>query len=266
MEESIERNERWYEAISLRSSRRKYERRRIEQEKLDRISSLLDELNGGQDSCRVLLLRKHDGSAFSGIGGSYGAIGGAPSLLVFLVNATAPDGYARIGYHGEAVVLEAVSEGLVTCWVSGMFSRDGVAGSIETAANERIVAVSPLGYSGEKKAFSERMLSGLAGSKRRKPLEELVDGDVSRWPEWARSAVEAARLAPSAMNRQPWLFRYGGEALSVEPAGSSSRNASKSLDCGIALRHLEVGARHSLGAPVAIEFSSPPKVAAIRPA
>jgi nitroreductase len=266
MDDTAERNERWYEAIWTRSSKRKYERRLIEEEKLDRISSLIEELNGEQDSCRIHLIRQHDGSAFSGIGGSYGAIGGAPSLLVFLVKESAPDGYAGLGYRGEAVVLEAVSEGLGTCWVSGMFSSEAVARSIEKEEDERIFAVSPLGYSGDRKAFSDRMISGLAGSRRRKPLEQLVDGNVNRWPEWARSAAEAARHAPSAMNRQPWRFRYEGERLSIEPAGSASRNESRRLDCGIALRHLEVGARHVLGASVEVEFVSPPEVAAIRPA
>jgi hypothetical protein len=55
------------------------------------------------------------------------------------------------------------------------------------------------------KGLEERLLSAVARSRTRKPLEVRAPGAGS-WPRWARRGVEAARLAPSAVNRQPWRF------------------------------------------------------------
>ena len=107
-----------------------------------------------------------------------------------------------------------------------------------------------------------------AGTLSRKPLEELAVGEaLARWPEWARTAAEAAQRAPSALNRQPWLFRFDGEKLLVEASaeGSSRGSASKRRDCGIALRHLVVGPQHSLDAPVSLSPSDAPRITGVRP-
>ena len=56
--------------------------------------------------------------------------------------------------------------------------------------------------------------------------------------------IEAARLAPSARNRQPWRFRVQDSSIVVTEDGKPSLpGISKRLDCGIAMLHLELGAR-----------------------
>jgi hypothetical protein len=58
-----------------------------------------------------------------------------------------------------------------------------------------------------------------------------------------RAALEAARLAPSAYNRQPWRFHLGPNSITVSAVelkrdfGFSAR-----LDCGIAMLHVEIAA------------------------
>ncbi|MFO8063632.1 MAG: nitroreductase family protein, partial [Spirochaetia bacterium] len=114
---------------------------------------------------------------------------------------------------------------------------------------------------------TEKVMKRAAGSRTRKPLERLCTGEeLGGWPGWAKAAAEAARLAPSAVNRQPWIFRFDGTELTVEvdPSGGGGSSA-KRLDCGIALRHLVVGAQHSLGAPVSLSFYDAPRIAGITP-
>ncbi len=77
--------------------------------------------------------------------------------------------------------------------------------------------------------------------KSRKPAEEIAPG-CDAWPRWAQAGVEAARLAPSAMHRQPWRFALHGEAVTVSFAGPDTYKVSKRLDCGIAMLHFELGA------------------------
>ena len=62
-------------------------------------------------------------------------------------------------------------------------------------------------------------------------------------PEWIITALKAARLAPSAVNRQPWRFRIGEKAVTIElDSQEKNENRAKNIDCGIAMLHLEVGA------------------------
>ncbi|MFO7731291.1 MAG: nitroreductase family protein [Spirochaetia bacterium] len=279
-------NEEWYQAIELRRSRRKFTGEAIQSEKINQFGELVGKLNQTVDNCRILLVKSHNGSIFSGIRGGYGVIKGAPSYLAFIGKSSHSSSYAKLGYIGEAAVLEATRLKIGTCWVSGTFDPTAAVKDLNLEAEEELVAVSPLGYPLDAYAFSEKMMSGLAGSRKRKPLEAITDGwSVERWPEWAKCAAEAARLAPSAMNRQPWIFRFegadlaeGGEQtaggsqptdgeLMVETANSSGGIGSpfsKRLDCGIALRHLVVGAQHSLGSPVSVTFYDSPQVAGVR--
>ena len=56
------------------------------------------------------------------------------------------------------------------------------------------------------------------------------------------SAVEAARLAPSGANRQPWRFRLEERGLALPMAPGAYWTAP--IDCGIAMLHAELGALH----------------------
>ena len=62
---------------------------------------------------------------------------------------------------------------------------------------------------------------------KRKPMEAITDRPDPR--------LEPARLAPSAVNSQPWFFVHEGDTLHVYRANKGSR-----LDIGIALAHLYV--------------------------
>ena len=82
----------------------------------------------------------------------------------------------------------------------------------------------------------------MARSQKKKSLEEIVEGHP---PEpWQEKAIEAARIAPSAANRQPWRFVVGANSITVRV--DDPRNGDiypKRLDFGIAMLHLELGAR-----------------------
>jgi hypothetical protein len=81
------------------------------------------------------------------------------------------------------------------------------------------------------------------------------------WPEWAKAAVEAARLAPSAINRQPWTFHIENKSITVAVKDRGPEfNVARRLDCGIAMLHIELGAL-SKGAHGKWELLKSPQVA-----
>ncbi len=57
-------------------------------------------------------------------------------------------------------------------------------------------------------------MKGAIGSSKRKPLSELYSEDFSdKAQDCMITAVELARLAHSAMNRQPWRFEVEEELI-----------------------------------------------------
>ena len=83
---------------------------------------------------------------------------------------------------------------------------------------------------------------------------------------WALAGLEAARIAPSAFNRQPWLFSLDkrGVLLSMNKPGGNN-HFSKRLDCGIAMLHFELAAKAN-GVNGTWEMLSSPDVARFLPA
>lgn len=74
----------------------------------------------------------------------------------------------------------------------------------------------------------------------RKPQEEITDRPDAR--------LEPARLAPSAMNSQPWYFLHDKDALHVYCALRKSRTLTDyaHIDIGVALAHLAVTAQSTM--------------------
>jgi nitroreductase len=235
---------RWYPAIEKRRSRRHFDPgRSIDPEKLaalDRICKKFKPFPGAR-SC---LVNRPGNDVFKGAVGSYGKVQGAPAFIAFIGNLDRASVQEETGYTGEGVILEASSLGLDTCWVGGFFKPESVASLIPVNSNERVLAVSPVGYAAKSKGFEEELMTGFGRSHRRLPVSKLISGSKPEsLPEWITAALASARLAPSAVNRQPWGFDVQEKSITVYVrTGGPEYSASKRLACGIAMLHIEVAA------------------------
>lgn len=239
------RSDAWNDAVSVRHSRRHFDGSPCDEGKLDRLAEVCTGFRPYADA-RVELVRDPAVDVFRGIVGSYGRVTQAPHLLVMIASRESAAAQHHAGYCGEAAILEATTAGLDTCWVGGFFSARHVAQLIALEPDERVVAVSPLGRALAEEDASERLLRRIARPRRRHPLEHIAPGISDGWPAWARAGVEAARLAPSAMNRQPWRFRMqDGSLIVAQDSAHETPKVTKALDCGIAMLHAELGALHA---------------------
>lgn len=273
----------WYQAIFQRHSRRQYNGHRLtpqEKEVLIRACADLAFPDADPPATHAVFVDEPPEDVFRGAVGAYGKVTDAPAYLAFIADESDPNCQEKAGYLGECLVLEAVSKGLDTCWVGGYFRPEKVARQLRLVGRERVVAVTPVGHATPETTFAERSLSGLARSHHRLPLTALLDrkspgmaplgaipvshrGEtaLASLPPWALVAVEAARLAPSAVNRQPWRFAVEPFALTVRcRMPFPSFGISPRLDCGIAMAHLELGAAHA-GARGRWEFLPYPGIA-----
>lgn len=236
----------WLKVGRERSSRRSYDGTPVDATAIAAIEQFAHTFHPS-DVARTVLLRQASPRIFTGIVGSYGKVSGAPSALVFIGTVGAPGVDECVGYTGEAAVLEATRLGMDSCWLGGTLNAARVTDAVKLKSGERVFGISPLGYATSRTSFAERTIFGHTspGPKPRKFAEETAPGFDS-WPPWARAGVEAARLAPSALNRQPWRFSYAQGRITVAHEGSDAyKKVSKRLDCGIAMLHFELGARHA---------------------
>jgi nitroreductase len=254
--------DRWYPAIVKRHSRRQYESGKAVSpeiwQRLQTVARTFKPFPG----VRVELADAAAETIFKGALGPYGKVKGAPDYTVIIGDTSQPNFQEAAGYTGEGLILEATSMGLSTCWVGGFFNPYAAAKQFPLQPKERILAVSPLGYTEQSKTFEEKVLSGFGRNSKRIPLTQFVSGlEPTRYPEWMSDALEAVRFAPSAMNRQPWrLYIESNSVLFSTSGGLSDFNVSKRLDCGIAMLHFDAAARfHSIKGTW--EFLEAPQVA-----
>jgi nitroreductase len=252
--------QRWYEALLNRRSRRLYKPKPISDQVLDRFTAACNEFRPF-DTARAVLIR-HSEDVFKGIIGAYGKVRGAPFFLAFIGDTGDRYVQEKVGYTGEGVILEATSLGLGTCWVGKSFDRRIASSLITMKEHERVLAVAALGYAAEEESFEERLVTGFGKFHRRKPLIALVSGIPEvEWPEWIRAALLAARVAPSAANRQPWRFLVEQDSITISVDNlHDSLGISKRLDCGIAMLHIEIAAL-TCNVSGRWEFLNPPRVA-----
>ncbi len=129
------------------------------------------------------------------------------------------EGYSEnIGFLFQQMDLYLQTLGLGVCWL-GM----GRMNPKTTTAVEGMKFVIMLAFGYPK---GDQLRHDLKGFKRR-PMEQITDKPDPR--------LEPARLAPSAVNSQPWYFTHEGEAIHVWCSKKGNR-----LDAGIALAHLYV--------------------------
>jgi hypothetical protein len=252
----------WYPAIKVRKSVRKYVKNKYIPP--DIRSQLQETCLSFRPfaSARVEFIPEPPDDIFAHALGFYGNIKDAPSFFAFIGDMTNPNVQEKMGYTGEGIILEATALGLGTCWNALTYKSKSVLSMIKLNKNEKLMAVSPVGYE-LKPANNEVNKSQLSEMARKRiSLSSMMIGlKEFEQPAWTLAAVEAARLAPSAINRQPWLFNIQSESITISIRNSGPEfNISRRLDCGIAMLHIESGALNS-GVQGKWEYLKQPQVA-----
>lgn len=189
--------------------------------------------------------------------GTYGLIAGASAYVVAAVSPGAGS-MEDTGYILEKAVLDLTALGWATCWIGGVFSRGKAAEIVAAAPGELVPAVIAVGKPAERRSVADRIVTGSARSRTRKPFEQIVfsaggavqlDGGKpgGTWAE----ALHALRGAPSASNKQPWRFVGFGSGpswlafLDEDRVYNHSLGAVRiqNMDIGIGMRHFAEAAR-----------------------
>lgn len=205
------------EIMQQRHSVRQYTNRAIEPEKRAVVDALTQEIN--RKAGLSVQIIYDDPKCFDSFMAHYGKFAGVRNYIA-LVGKKAPGLDETLGYYGEELVLKAQELGLNTCWVALTHGKSKAA----VGRGEKEVCLIALGYG---------VTQGVEHKSR--PMQELCTCGEPM-PEWFRCGMNAAMLAPTAMNQQKFRFELLPDGTVKAACGSGFYTK---LDLGIVKYHFE---------------------------
>lgn len=197
------------EAVKSRSSVRNYSDERVEEGKISLIKSFVECLeNPFGNRVNFHYLDENEMKNANRLG-TYGVIKGAKNYIGATVE-LAPMALEAVGYELETVILYLAHLDLGTCWLGGTFNRKGFAKAMKIGENEVFPAITPYGYSANRKHMKEIVMRKIIQADRRKDWCSLFFKNDFQTPLSKEEALDFAfplemvRLGPSASNKQPW--------------------------------------------------------------
>lgn len=214
------------EAISARHSVRQYLAKAVEAETAAKIQAAIDSANreGGVHIQMIL----NEPTAFASGLAKYGKFQNVNNYLA-VVAPKGKDGDVKAGYYGELIVLTMQALGLNSCWVGLTFKKNKSAYAI--GPDEELKCVISFGY-------------GVDGGKQHPQKKTLKDVVVNQsgsdvLPDWFVKGIEAALLAPTAVNQQKFEFTLNADGT-AEVKTKFSIVGYTHIDLGIVKCHFEI--------------------------
>lgn len=217
------------EAINERHSVRRYKQIPLTREQIDTLCGKISEINSSGDLHFQLVT--NEPKAFKGIF-AYGSFSGVENYII-IAGGKSGELEVKAGYHGEELVLLAQALGLNTCWAGLSYRK--IPGTYSLEEDEKILAYIALGF-GETQ-----------GADHKRKTVYRVSNYSEGMPQWFLAGVEAALLAPTAVNQQKFRFEFlgvdpvSGKGIIKAHSGFSIFGYTR-MDLGIAKLHFELGA------------------------
>ena len=208
------------EAIEARHSVRAYINEPLADDVVKALEEQIAVLNREGKLHMQLIL--NEPKAFQGTMAKYGKFRNANNYIV-MAGKKAEDLDERIGYFGEHLVLLAQTLGLNTCWVGLSYKK--VPGRYTIAPGEKLHLIIALGYGTTQ------------GVMHKSKTIDKVSKCHGNMPDWFRAGVEAALLAPTAVNQQKFRFELIGDRVRA----TTGWGFYSKVDLGIAKLHFELG-------------------------
>lgn len=236
-----------YKAVPKRISVRNYKKEMLSKEDEGYLNEKIQYVNNLNMGVKAYLINQNNDDIFTGIVGSYGKIKNAPNYFMLVGDTANENIQGFIGYLGEYLVLECESRNIGTCWVAGTFKKSKLTNEVRINSNEKLYCVISVGYSENGESdIARRALN----AKKRKSLEKIMINyeEYLKVPEFIKESIQYAKIAPSAINRQPWKFKVSDNTIELIVdkgiINIDKFEESKKLDLGIALFHIIVALKH----------------------
>lgn len=205
------------EIMKARHSVRQYTNKPIEQEKRNILDNMVKSINN--ESGLHIQIIYDEPKCFDSFMAHYGKFSGVQSYIA-LVGKKSSSLDESLGFYGEKLVLKAQELGLNTCWVAMTHGKSKAV----IGKGEKLICLISLGY-GATPGVEHKS----------KPMVELCKCPETM-PKWFQDGINAALLAPTAMNQQKFRFELLSNGNIKLTCGSGFYTK---LDKGIAKYHFE---------------------------
>ncbi|MCR5284531.1 MAG: hypothetical protein K6D95_02935 [Treponema sp.] len=218
------------EAIKERHSVRQFKDLPVKSEDKEKLEALIKECNA--ESGLNIQLITDDPECFDIFLANYGKFKNAKNYIAMTGSKSIENLDEKCGYYGQKIVLEAQILGLNTCWVAGTYGKGKC--KADKKAGEKIVCVIALGY-GENQGVAHK-------SKPVSRLCKVSETDLPDTPAWFQEGLEAAILAPTAINQQKFIVSLEGDQAVITTKGGPMTQ----LDLGIVKYNFEAASGHKV--------------------
>lgn len=206
--------------MEQRHSVRQYTAQKIEPEKREIIDHLIEEINREQG---LHIQSVYDEpNCFDSKMAHYGNFENVTNYLAIVGDKKDEE---KAGYYGEQLVLKCQELGISSCWVALTHGKC----KAELKKGEKLFIVISLGY-GANQGVPHKS----------KPIEKLSKADAM--PDWFVRGMEAATLAPTAMNQQKFFFELKEGKVSAK----ALMGFYTKIDLGIVKYHFEAASGHKV--------------------
>lgn len=217
------------ETIRERHSVREYDGKPLSRAEFDALGAVVEEFV--RESGLDIQLVGDNPEVFNVIA-RFGLIRGCRTHVAFVVDDAKAGDVGEdeaIGYWGQKIVLAAQDMGLNTCWCALCSRKKSRAVVVPGKKIRLIIAV---GH-GKTQGFTRKT----------KSVEALSSVECAKAPAWFAAAMEAAQLAPTAMNNQNFKITLLSDGKTVRiDAPQSGLNV---IDEGIVRCNFEIAANEA---------------------
>lgn len=201
------------EAMKNRHTVRKYKTTKIPEEIIKKLNSRIEENNKKYNISIKLIINDEKSSKDMK---NYLILGGEESIQNL---------NEKLGYCGCDIMLYAQTLGLNTWWIGSHGNHVA-----QKLPNKKIIGMIVIGY-GENNGNQHNS----------KKMEQVMEYQGKNIPDWFKNGINAALLAPTAMNKQDFkIIGKGKEVKIICDMGMTKKY--KGEDTGLIKYHFELGA------------------------
>jgi nitroreductase len=242
-----------YPYLVSRRSIRSYDQRPFESADKARIELTLNNTRAlfPENQFNTIFHTKEKGEDLVSVLGAYGRFITPPYyLLPYIIGENQV--YVDLGYQAEQIAIQLWSKGIGSCFIGCLSRQEKVRVNFHLPSTAHIAAFLVIGYPGDNLGFETitKTAMSIMGIRSRFPIEEisfLESFDLHFKPNgmWEK-IIEAGRMAPSAVNAQPWRFLLIKNELYLFSVQNSRKyllaeNSHYSFhDCGICMANIDM--------------------------
>ncbi len=206
------------EVIYKRKSVRSYTDEKVSEEDLQKIKAFLENVKPLNPDIKVVaeIIGREDMKSVL-------PLGWLPQQHIAIYSEDVDEAFENVGFMFQQVDLYLQSIGIGACWLGLGRMNDAKAAKKD---GMRFMIMLSFGYP--------------KGDGLRSSTDEFKRRSLSEISDMEDEMLEPARLAPSAVNSQPWYFVHEGDCIHAYRAENKMLRDMNKIDMGICLAHLYV--------------------------